>query len=130
MLHGSEPLPTRDLKRVPGVDFSVKVPSQDNRHTPPRLVPFMQDWIRVLAQMDEEIDHGGNSLGLYRVMQGKGFAIRGLQLCQVWIDLCLKRMSNAKQAARFDAQYKECTTNELIHRFCAGSSNPPSCPPP
>eukprot|EP00963_Diacronema_lutheri_P005975 scaffold499_cov335-Pavlova_lutheri.AAC.8 len=130
ILHGSEPLPTRDLRRVPGVDFLVKVPSQNKRHTPPRLVPSMQDWVRVLAQMDEESDHAGNSLGLYRAMQRQGFAVPGLQLCQVWIDLCPKCMSSAKQAARDDAQYKECTTKELIRRFCAGSSNPPPCPPP
>eukprot|EP00963_Diacronema_lutheri_P013316 scaffold2631_cov373-Pavlova_lutheri.AAC.6 len=54
MLHGSEPLPTRDLKRVPSVEFLVNVPWQNKRHTPPRLVPRMQEWVRVLAQTDED----------------------------------------------------------------------------
>ena len=75
LLVGTGPSPTRGLKRVESYPFLFKVPSQNKRNTPSRVVPCMQDWIRALSLVDEENHHAGNPLTLYRSMQMKGFAL-------------------------------------------------------
>ena len=123
MLESLEPLPTRDLKRVNSLDYLVKVPAQNKRRTPPRLVPCMEDWVHVLARTDEDSYHASNALGLYRTMQRKGFGVPGLEICQLWVDYCEDCKRNAKESVDDDPRYKHFLTRELIDRFRAGPSS-------
>lgn len=123
MLESSGPLPTRDLKRVKSLDYLVKVPAQNKRRTPPRLVPCVEDWVHVLAGADEDSYHASNALGLYRAMQRKGFGVPGLEICQLWVDYCEDCKRNEKESAKNDSRYKHFLTRELIDRFRGGANN-------
>eukprot|EP00963_Diacronema_lutheri_P013640 scaffold2657_cov368-Pavlova_lutheri.AAC.12 len=121
LLDGTSPLPARDLKRVRSFPFLFKVPSQNKRNTPPRIVPCMQDWVRALSLVDEENHHAGNPLALYRSMQRKGFAVPGFELCKLWIDMCQKCRDNAKQGTENDPLYKDYSMKELVRSFRGGA---------
>jgi len=129
ILESSDPLPTQDLKRVHSLEYLVKVPAQNKRRTPPRLVPCVEDWVHVLAQTDEDSDHASNALGLYRAMQRKGFGVPGLEICQLWVDYCEVCKASAKQNAHDDPKYKHFLTRELVDRFRSGPSNLQMCLP-
>lgn len=129
ILESSNPLPTQDLKRVHGLEYLVKVPAQNKRRTPPRLVPCVEDWVHVLAQTDEDSDHASNALGLYRAMQRIGFGVPGLEICQLWVDYCEVCRASAKQNAHNDPKYKHFLRRELVDRFRSGPTNLQICLP-
>lgn len=103
----SDPLPTRDLKRARSCPSLLKTPSRNNWMTPPRIVPCIQDKVRALSLVDEEIENARNPLTLYQSMQKKWFAVPGFELRKLWIHMRQKCKNKGKMGTESDPVYKD-----------------------